>query len=467
MRTAALWLLSALLHCGSVWSLDADLGLHQLTHRAYTAAEGASEHDRRDVAQTSDGMLWLGSTSGLARFDGQRFVRYPGPFDDPLPSLMVGALIAAPDGGLWIGYSYGGYSLLKGGRLTHFGLGTGGAVHQFAWDRDGALWAVTTGGGLQRFKGGVWEREASDSISNGRAVVVDAAGNLWVGTRDRILVRRRGEALFREAAKISSTYNPIHYLAASDDGSVWAAIADGAIARMDPPWNPRAAGKRIDLGPGVYYPLMFDDRGGLWIGGDPLRRIPRGVLVEEQNSGESRADAGQFNHVDGLTAGYVGYMFLDREHNVWVSTNTGVNRFSRSNVVRLSLPMCPGPGYALCRRRWRDALGWPCAARLIQPWASSPRFVTGRRRVGKMLRNSQPRSATRGVRSGSQDPRPSDIWKGAALSRRRCQSRPVGSMRRPSRVTDVGPCGWRCRSRKVCIALPTVSGLPSASCLPA
>jgi ligand-binding sensor domain-containing protein len=124
---------------------------------------------------------------------------------------MVGALIAAPDDGLWIGYKYGGFSLLKGGRLTHFGVGAGGAVQQFAWDRDGTLWAVTSGGGLQHFKGGVWEREASDSISNGRAVVVDAAGNLWVGTGDRILVRRRGEAQFREVAKISSTYGVIRY----------------------------------------------------------------------------------------------------------------------------------------------------------------------------------------------------------------------------------------------------------------
>ena len=345
MRTAVLWLLGALLHCGSVWSLDADLGLHQLTHRAYTAAEGAPSMIVA-MAQTNDGTLWLGSTSGLVRFDGQRFVRYPGPLDDPLPSRMVGALIAAPDGGLWIGYQYGGYSLLKGRHLTHFGVGIGSSVIQFAWDRDGALWAATNAAGLQHFKGGVWERVASDLIPYGRAVVVDTAGNLWVGTRDRIFVRRRGEAEFREAAKMSSTNNVIRYLAASDDGSVWA-LAGDAIARMDPPWNPHPAGKRIDLGPGAYHPLMFDDRGGLWIGGDPLRRIPRGVLVEEQNSGEPRADADQFNHVDGLTAGYVGHMFLDREHNVWVSTNTGLNRFSRSNVVRLSMPMCPGPGYAL------------------------------------------------------------------------------------------------------------------------
>jgi signal transduction histidine kinase/ligand-binding sensor domain-containing protein len=345
LRTAPLWLLGALLHCGSVWARDADLGLHQLTHRAYTAAEGAPSMIYA-MAQTNDGMLWLGSSSGLTRFDGQRFVRYPGPLDDPLPSLMVGALIAAPDGGLWIGYRYGGYSLLKAGRLTHFGVGASGGVRQFAWDRDGTLWAVSSSDGLQRFNGGLWERVTSDSIPYARAVVVDAAGNLWVGTRDRILVRRRGEAQFREAAKVSSTYNVDRFLAASKDGSVWA-IEDGAIARINPPWNPRPAGKRMYLGPGAFMPLLFDDRGGLWVGGDPLRRIRCCALVEEQNSGESPVDADQFNQVDGLTAGYAVALLLDREHNVWAATNSGLNRFSRSNVAQLPLPLCPGPGYAL------------------------------------------------------------------------------------------------------------------------
>ncbi len=349
LACAALGVTSAQAHDGtepqlSTGGVDFQPTLKQLNHRAYTAADSAPGLVIA-LAQTNDGMLWLGSYSGLARFDGQHFVRYPGPLDDPLPSAMIRELIGTPDGGLLIGYVYGGYSLLKDGRLTHFSSGTGSVAYQFALDRDGVVW-VASSTGLQRFKDGVWEPVASGSIPMASAVVVDASGNLWVGTRDRILVRARGEAQFLEAAKISIPFNVRRFLAVSDGGSVWA-IAHGAITRINPPWNPGPPDKPMYLGPRAHEPLLFDNRGDLWIGGDVIRRIPRGALVEEQDSGQATADADEFKEVDGLTSGFAIGMFLDHEHNVWVATSAGLNRFSRSNVVRLTMPLCFGLGHAL------------------------------------------------------------------------------------------------------------------------
>src|SRR5580658_2795663 len=101
MKRTVLWIwIAALVLCGQARSLEADLTLQQLNHRAYTVAAGAPGTVRA-IAQTNDGTLWLGGYAGLARFDGRDFVHYPGPLDDPLPSPFVTALIAAPDGGLW------------------------------------------------------------------------------------------------------------------------------------------------------------------------------------------------------------------------------------------------------------------------------------------------------------------------------------------------------------------------------
>ena len=71
------------------------------------------------LAQTSDGILWLGSTTGLYRFDGTRFELFHSPFGDQLLSANVFALFAPPSGGLWIGYTFGGFS---------FGIATGTAI---------------------------------------------------------------------------------------------------------------------------------------------------------------------------------------------------------------------------------------------------------------------------------------------------------------------------------------------------
>ena len=100
---------------------------------------------RHLLAQTKDGFLWLGGPNGLFRFDGTRFEPFRSPFGDRLLSPDVYSLFATPSGGLWIGYTFGGFSYLDGGRVTNYASETG-SVRGFAQDRDGVVWASTTTG---------------------------------------------------------------------------------------------------------------------------------------------------------------------------------------------------------------------------------------------------------------------------------------------------------------------------------
>jgi hypothetical protein len=67
--------------------------------------------------QSSDGFLWLGSPSGLYRFDGKQFELFHSPFGDQLLSTNIYALFAPPSGGIWIGYTFGGF---KRAQSDHF-----------------------------------------------------------------------------------------------------------------------------------------------------------------------------------------------------------------------------------------------------------------------------------------------------------------------------------------------------------
>src|SRR5262249_34261335 len=67
------------------------------------------------LAQTTDGFLWCGAPTGLYRFDGTRFELFHSPFGDQLLSTNIRALFAPPSGGLWIGYTFGGFSFLNNG----------------------------------------------------------------------------------------------------------------------------------------------------------------------------------------------------------------------------------------------------------------------------------------------------------------------------------------------------------------
>ena len=91
------------------------------------------------LAQTSDGLLWLGTALGLYRFDGTRFELFHSPFGDQLLSTNISVVFGPPSGGLWIGYTFGGFSFLINGRITNYSqiAPPTGTVHNFAQNANG------------------------------------------------------------------------------------------------------------------------------------------------------------------------------------------------------------------------------------------------------------------------------------------------------------------------------------------
>ncbi|WP_312327131.1 two-component regulator propeller domain-containing protein [Stenotrophomonas sp.] len=83
----------------SAQALSADRALSQLRHDRWTAEEGAPAQIF-SIAQTPDGLLWIGSRQGLFRFDGVRFERITQTGGKALIDDDVLSLLAEPDGGL-------------------------------------------------------------------------------------------------------------------------------------------------------------------------------------------------------------------------------------------------------------------------------------------------------------------------------------------------------------------------------
>ncbi|HZF30909.1 MAG TPA: two-component regulator propeller domain-containing protein [Gammaproteobacteria bacterium] len=333
---------------GAVWPQPSDLSLSQLNHRMFTATDGAPS-DIVALAQTPNGTLWIGGRTGLTRFDGVRFVPYPGRSEEPLESTNIATLLAASDGGLWIGFRPAGVSLLKGGHVTRYGLEDGlpnGTVQQLAEDRDGSIWAVARLG-LARFSGQRWETVAGEpKLVTPYGVVVDRAGTLWVGTVDGLLARPAGEGRFRELDGRVYSDPGGSSLTVAPDGRVWAAATD-ELVRVDRPMDPRPDGV-VALGGTVGAPLLFDADGNLWAsdGNEKslLRLRARDMLGEGQ--GEALAHPERLSRIDASISGRVYALLEDRERNVWVGTTAGLHRFSHTNVVRDGAPPCLQFGFA-------------------------------------------------------------------------------------------------------------------------
>src|SRR5262245_57713520 len=101
LRTLRLTLAIILL-AARAFALDPKLDVSQYAHTAWKVRDGFFKSSVYPIAQTADGYLWLGSESGLLRFDGVRTVPWQPPPDQHLPSNFIFNLLAARDGTLWI-----------------------------------------------------------------------------------------------------------------------------------------------------------------------------------------------------------------------------------------------------------------------------------------------------------------------------------------------------------------------------
>jgi ligand-binding sensor domain-containing protein len=107
------------------------------------------------LAQDRDGFIWIGSQSGLMRFDGYRFRTFQhDPHDaGSIPSNFVQSLHTDPQGNLWVGTANAGlarYDARNGRFLTYPVGGRAGIrtadVEAVLEDGHGGLWVGTDGG---------------------------------------------------------------------------------------------------------------------------------------------------------------------------------------------------------------------------------------------------------------------------------------------------------------------------------
>ena len=86
-------------------ALDPAVRLGAFHHDIWTGEHGAPR-EIDAMAQTSDGWIWLGTTSGLYRFDGVRFEAFEPRGGERLLGKSITALAPHPNGELWIGYTF-------------------------------------------------------------------------------------------------------------------------------------------------------------------------------------------------------------------------------------------------------------------------------------------------------------------------------------------------------------------------
>jgi signal transduction histidine kinase/ligand-binding sensor domain-containing protein len=280
----------------------------------------------------------------LFRFDGIQFRPYKPPSGQSFPQRNVVSLFASPDGGLWVGYWYGGVSFIKDGMVTEYDTSEGlpsQPVWAFARDRQGAMWIAAGKGGLAQLDGSRWQKIGSDWGFEGAAdtVFVDHAGTVWVGTETGVEYLVTGGHQFQIA---SQGLVLVKNLAESSEGRLW--MAEQGYGVRPVPVPGRKPGPAIFVGSQA---VTFDDQGSLWITtlGTGIRRVSHpGNLHQVQRKGPSawqfhNSEVEAFTEEDGLTSDFMYCALQDREGNLWFGTSAGLDQFRQSSVV--SVPLQP------------------------------------------------------------------------------------------------------------------------------
>ncbi|GAB3256839.1 sensor histidine kinase [Chitinimonas naiadis] len=322
-------------------------GLIPLYHTSWLPKDGAPPYVTA-LAQTKDGWIWVGSSTGLYRFDGVRFERFQ-PGGVPLPSTYISSLTVLPDDSVWVGYLPGGLTEIRDGRVAkHYPQrreGMNGTIYEVAVDAQGHTWAGGAGG-LYRLSKGEFGPIAAEEKAPKAAIdlLLDRQGGFWVRSKRGIFHRPAGSKVF-EAVPGDWNWGA---LIEAQDGSIWASdVIRGGVNMLRAPDN-GAAPQVWQSRPGPSNKLIFDKKGRLW-----NTRVD-GVEMMQANPGPQPPL--NFGLPQGLSGDTGTALLADREGNVWVGTQLGLDRFRENKLSRY--PISTSFNEALPLVVGRDGVIW-------------------------------------------------------------------------------------------------------------
>ena len=304
-------------------------GLDDFTVRTWNENDGLSVSRITAIAQDRDGYLWLGTDAGLVKFDGVRFVPVMEIGGVKLPVAPIPALLSASDRSLWIG-TVGPYGLarLQNGRVTQYGVDRGllpGYVVTLLEDHAGMLWAGNASG-LFTFDGARWHQVIDPTLAGARILAIHESrdGGLWVASRNSVFHRRPGASGFALVDTFDIASNAWQGFSEDAEGRVWISDFREGFRRVG------AAPVTATTHRGWGVQLLHDRRGNFWVAtrGQGLWRI------RPDRQGDNSVEFLTRQH--GLATDAVQCVFEDREGNVWVGTQAGLQRLTPHRVTPLT-----------------------------------------------------------------------------------------------------------------------------------
>jgi len=298
------------------------------------------------MAVDRNGVLWIGSDAGLARWDGRAMSRVDLPGTLPAPPVQS---VTAVGSDVWVGTEAGVWRRDRRGRWTQPAwspmFSKPNALMTLVRDHDGALWLGGMRGLWRLARDGIPSPVALQPAMQGKSVptlYLQADGALWVPVGGMGLAYLRSDwrrlALFArpDGGLSGELYRGV---APAADGGVWLTANTGVVEHLN---RQGQVDRRRTARLKAIKPLTVaeDAHRGLWVG------LQRGLLRFSNDGRETFWDANSARN--STLPGPIDLIRLASDGTIWLSSAGGgvQQRDATSGRVLRSITPVPGSAFA-------------------------------------------------------------------------------------------------------------------------
>lgn len=321
----------------------------------YGVEQGLSQSQVQDLAQDDDGNLWIGTLSGLTKYNGKEFKTFSR--KDSLAEDWVTALCKDKKGNIWMGHWAGGVSMYnyKTKKIENLNLEEYTrfkTVTSIIQDGAQRFWISTEGAGIFVYDPAnktMISLNKKDGLSSDNVydVCQDQKGNIWIATDIGITIYdSKANITSSSSYSILNTGNGLHSnrittIALVNYNEMWIGSADAGVMALivKDDFNVKLPTKAIDgLGNRIssqngigadFINCIFEDKlHNIWIGttgGGATKVTP--FPSKQRVDAITNAIIYNYNTKQGLNYFNVNTIFQDREGAVWIGTDIGLNQY--------------------------------------------------------------------------------------------------------------------------------------------
>lgn len=330
-----------LIDTSGTWWVGTANGLYEIKGgevKAYTTRNGLPANRITAIYEDRDHTVWVGTDAGLTTIANDAVV--PLPPSDAMRTETILSIAEDREGDIWIGTASSGLNILRPQHFVTYTTRNGlpdDQVRCVFQDHAGVVWIGTNAGGLARYEQG---RFSTFTTRNGLASDVilaleeSADGALLVGTPDGLnLVHNGSVSLLTSADGLPDDF--VRSILSGRDGELWIGTRHGLACLKN--GEIKTYSRAEGLGSDLIGAMLADGHGGLWIATlHGLTRLLNGKLTN-------------FTARDGLSSNIVTALYLDGDGTLWIGTQDGgLNALIQNKFVQFPASLnLPGTIYGI------------------------------------------------------------------------------------------------------------------------